>query len=97
MDGAVLSDSAFVLRWFASDGADRLLVVNFGSDATLDPAPEPLLAPPHGGAWQVLLASEDPRYGGHGIIVPVASDGRWRVPSECAVVLQATEGDRHDA
>jgi maltooligosyltrehalose trehalohydrolase len=90
LDGATLTECAFVLRWFAADEADRLLVVNFGPDATLNPAPEPLLAPPLGRTWQLQWASEDPRYGGHGVIAPVSADGRWRIPAECAAVLHAT-------
>jgi maltooligosyltrehalose trehalohydrolase len=90
IDGATLTQCAFVLRWFSPDESDRLLVVNFGADATLDPAPEPLLAPPLGHAWQLQWASEDPRYGGLGVIAPVSADGRWRIPAECAVVLTAS-------
>jgi maltooligosyltrehalose trehalohydrolase len=90
IDGAVLTQSAFVLRWFAPDESDRLLVVNFGPEIRMDPAPEPLLAPPLGKSWERQWASEDSRYGGHGVIVPVTTDGRWRIPAECAVVLIAT-------
>ena len=56
VDGAVLGPEAFVLRFFGErgterdGGADRLLVVNLGVDLALDPAPEPLLAPPAGHA-----------------------------------------------
>lgn len=89
IDGAVLSESAFVLRWFANDGNDRLLLVSFDRELRLIPAPEPLLAPPLHRSWQVLWASEDPRYGGFGVIDPVSNDGRWRIPAECAVLLQA--------
>ena len=45
LDGAVLSPDAFLLRFFGEED-DRLLVVNFGLDLHLDPASEPLLAPP---------------------------------------------------
>jgi maltooligosyltrehalose trehalohydrolase len=89
LDGATLTDSAFVLRWFTGDEADRLLIVNFGREALLEPAPEPLLAPPLRKSWQLQWASEDPRYGGLGVIEPVSSDGRWRIPAECAVLLNA--------
>src|SRR5262249_7233305 len=65
LDGAVLGPQAFVLRYFDA-GGDRLLVVNFGRDLHLSPAPEPLLAPPEETAWEVLWSSEDPRYGGTG-------------------------------
>src|SRR5262252_2595893 len=46
LDGAVLGREAFVLRFFGHEGPDRLLLVNLGADLVLDPAPEPLLAPP---------------------------------------------------
>jgi len=89
IDGATLSESAFVLRWFAPDEDDRLLIVSFGREMRLDPAPEPLLAPPRAKTWRVMWASEEPRYGGLGVIDPVSNDGRWRIASECAVLLQA--------
>ncbi len=87
MDGAVLGPEAFVLRFFGSGGdGDRLVVVNFGRDLHLDPAPEPLLAPPAGGGWRVRWSSEDPRYGGNGT-PPLDSDDNWRLPGRAAVVL----------
>jgi maltooligosyltrehalose trehalohydrolase len=86
IDGAVLSSGAFVLRWFGDQGDDRLLVVNFGRALHLDPAPEPLLAPPAGAAWRILWSSEDPRYGGSGTPV-VESEDNWGVPGEAAVLL----------
>ena len=66
LDGAVLSPDAFVLRFFGEDGDDRLLMVNLGIDLHLDPAPEPLLAPPADSEWRTLWSSEDPKYGGIG-------------------------------
>ena len=48
MDGAVLAPEALVLRFFGTHHDDRLLVVNLGRDLHLNPAPEPLLAPPAG-------------------------------------------------
>ena len=66
VDGAVLGAEAFVLRYFAYDGADRLLLVNLGADLLLDVAPEPLLAPPEGCEWEIGWSSENPIYGGKG-------------------------------
>jgi len=86
LDGAVLGPAAFVLRFFGADGDDRLLLVNFGRDLLLDPAPEPLLAPPDEKAWTALWSSEDPRYGGSGTAPPEREDG-WHVRGEAAVVL----------
>jgi maltooligosyltrehalose trehalohydrolase len=87
VDGAVLGDHAFVLRYFRDDGRDRLLVVNFGRDLHLLTCPEPLLAPPEGTRWRVTLSTEDPHYGGGGTpAVETATEG-WRVLGEAAVVL----------
>ena len=45
IDGAVLGPAGVCIsRFFAPDGADRLLVVNLGRDLHMNPAPEPLLA-----------------------------------------------------
>ncbi|HET9532905.1 MAG TPA: DUF3459 domain-containing protein, partial [Blastocatellia bacterium] len=87
VDGAVLADQAFLLRFFAEDGDDRLLVVNFGRNLHLDPAPEPLLAPPENMQWETLWSSEDPRYGGSGT-PPLDTEENWRIPGRAAVVLK---------
>jgi maltooligosyltrehalose trehalohydrolase len=86
VDGAVLAEQAFVLRYFDGAADDRLLLVNLGRELSFDPAPEPLLAPPAGCRWTVRWSSEDPRYGGFGT-PPVESDQGWRLPAESAIVL----------
>jgi maltooligosyltrehalose trehalohydrolase len=90
VDGSVLGEEAFVLRYFLEGGEDRLLLVNLGRDLHLDPAPEPLLAPPADKGWAVLWSSEDPRYGGCGTFAP-DSQQNWRVPGRAAVVLKPAE------
>jgi maltooligosyltrehalose trehalohydrolase len=91
-DGGVLGPEAFVLRFFGGKEGDRLLVVNFGRDLHLDPAPEPLLAPPQGKRWRTRWSSEDPRYGGHGS-PPLETEEDWRVLGHAAVVL-IPEGEK---
>jgi maltooligosyltrehalose trehalohydrolase len=86
MDGAVLGPEAFVLRFFGEDSGDRLLVVNLGRDLPMNPAPEPLLAPPRDRAWTILWSTEDPRYGGGGT-APLEGVENWRLPGQAAVVL----------
>ena len=86
VDGAVLGDEAFVLRFFGEQDDDRLLLVNLGLDLNLSPAPEPLLAPLEGMEWRVLWSSEDPRYGGMGA-PPLDSEGRWFLPGCAAMAL----------
>ena len=86
IDGAVLADQAFVLRYFVDDGSDRLLIVNFGADLNLDPAPEPLLAPPDNTRWEILWSSESARYGGSGTPM-LDTEDNWRIPGHAAVAL----------
>jgi maltooligosyltrehalose trehalohydrolase len=86
VDGAVLGRSAFVLRFFVDGGADRMLLVNLGRDLHLDPAPEPLLAPPAGKRWGILWSSEETCYGGQGT-PPLDTEENWRMPGEAAVAL----------
>ncbi len=68
-----------------------ILLVNFGVDLHLDPAPEPLLAPPEKHCWQVLWSSEDPQYGGNGI-PPLETEENWRIPGAAAIVMKPAGG-----
>jgi maltooligosyltrehalose trehalohydrolase len=86
LDGAVLSEAAFVLRFFSPDGDDRLLLVNLGLDVRLMPLPEPLLAPPAGNQWRLLWSSENPRYGGDGA-ASVEGPESWFIPGKAAFVF----------
>jgi maltooligosyltrehalose trehalohydrolase len=88
-DGAVIAPCAFVLRFFGTAQDDRLLVVNLGQDLHLDPAPEPLLAPPLDHCWKIHWSSEDPKYGG-GATPPLDTDENWRVPARATVLLIPT-------
>ncbi|MDB6155411.1 MAG: 1,4-alpha-glucan branching protein [Chthoniobacteraceae bacterium] len=85
-DGAVLGKSAFLLRFFGTEGDDRLLIINLGKDLHLDPAPDPLLAPVANCEWKLVWSSEDPRYGGNGT-PPVDSEENWKIPAFSAVLL----------
>jgi maltooligosyltrehalose trehalohydrolase len=86
LHGAVLTDEAFALRWIEGGADDRLLLVNLGTGRHFEPAPEPLLAPPAGMRWALLWSSDDPAYGGPGVVQPEQDDG-WRLPGRAAVVL----------
>lgn len=90
LDGAVLGDRAFVIRFFAENGLDRLLLANLGRDLPLAPAPEPLLAEPEGMAWEVLWSSDSPRYGGLGV-PPLEQTGGLRIPRHSALFLGPRE------
>jgi maltooligosyltrehalose trehalohydrolase len=86
IDGAALTDEAWMLRFFSQSGADRLLIVNLGRDLLLGPAPEPLLAPVEGQAWRLLWSSEAPVYGGSGGPAQDAV-GDWLISGQSATVL----------
>ena len=91
LDGAPLNERALVLRFFAPDDNDRLLVVNLGADIDLVAVAEPLVAPPAppvaaaGASWTVLWSSEAAAYGGGG--TPPWQRDRWPVPGHSALLL----------
>ncbi|MFO1154258.1 MAG: malto-oligosyltrehalose trehalohydrolase [Rhodospirillales bacterium] len=88
VDGACLGPGAFMLRFFG-ESEDRLMLVNLEVDLHLDPAPEPLLAPPDGCTWELLWSSEDPAYGGGGTPA-VYSAENWLLPGASCVVMGPT-------
>jgi maltooligosyltrehalose trehalohydrolase len=94
VDGAVLGPEALLLRFFAEDGRDRLLVVNLGRDLHLDPAPEPLLAPVENCRWKILWSSEDICYGGCSTVA-LESEENWRIPGRAAVFLAPAPEETH--
>jgi len=64
LDGAVLGEDTFLLRYYGAGGDDRLLLVHLGSDFFLEALSEPLLAPPAHRRWKMIWSSEEKRYGG---------------------------------
>jgi maltooligosyltrehalose trehalohydrolase len=87
IDGAVLGDSSFVIRYFGNNNDDRILLLNLGVDLHLNPAPEPLLSPLNDKGWQILWSSEDIKYGGSGT-APLETENNWIIPGHAAVLLQ---------
>ena len=87
VDGAVLGEKSFLLRYFGEQNDDRLLVVNLGPEQPFIPGPEPLLAPPFEFEWEVIWSSDDPRYGGTGIAKPFSDEG-WSLPAESTIALR---------
>src|SRR5262249_59435635 len=87
VDGAVLSERAFALRFFTPGHAeDRVLIVNLGGDLERASFAEPLLAPPSGAEWRVRWSSETAIYGGSGT-PDLRPDDRWHIPGEAAPLL----------
>jgi maltooligosyltrehalose trehalohydrolase len=86
VDGAVLGENCFVLRYLTATREDRLLVVNLGTGLDIPHLPEPLVAPPAGYDWHLEWSSEWPAYGGCGSFPPDRF-GAWHVPGECTLLL----------
>jgi maltooligosyltrehalose trehalohydrolase len=87
VDGAVISSSIFLIRFFSSaPNNDRLLIINLGRDFQLSPAPEPLLAPHENHDWTLHWSSEYPQYGGHGACELSTRDD-WLMPGLSAALL----------
>ena len=89
IDGAVLAPASFVLRYFSQANDDRLVLVNLGERKHLDPASEPLLAPPSAYGWETLWSSESSLYGGADDVA-TATPEQWILPAESTVVLRAS-------
>ena len=87
VDGAVLRTECFVLRFFGNNRDDRLLLVNFGGRCVVNPAPEPLLAPPADYEWELLWTSDSVRYGGPGR-VEIDPEVKWLAPAQAALLLR---------
>lgn len=85
IEGAVIGNEAFLLRYYGEAGNDRLLLVNLGRDLDYHPTAQPLIAPPPETDWQQVFSSDDPQYGGLG--TALLDTKRWAVPGHTAVVL----------
>jgi maltooligosyltrehalose trehalohydrolase len=84
VEGAVVSGSAFVLRWLGP-AEELLLVVNLGPEGAICGA-ESLLACEPDSEWSVLWSSEHPDYGGSGVVSPITAHG-WTLGAQSAVLL----------
>ncbi len=87
VDGTVLTEEAFALRYMMGGAGDRLLLINIGKDVNRASIADPLVAPPRGSDWDVEWSSEDPKYGGVGTPMLWPENG-WSIPGETAIVLR---------
>ena len=90
LDGAVLADDLFVLRFFGGAEGDRLVIVNLGRDRAFSSIAEPLVAPSQEGPWTVLWSSDDVVYGGEGVAPFDRGDGLY-IAGQCTVVLTTSK------
>ncbi|MGE0525957.1 MAG: malto-oligosyltrehalose trehalohydrolase [Bdellovibrionales bacterium] len=77
MTVCILGPAALAWRYFGQDEGDRLLIVSLGMDLNAsDVHPNPLLVPPQGHDWRLVVSTELPDYGGCGVAPPDAH-GQW--------------------
>lgn len=87
LDGAVIGEAAFLLRYLTPDPAGhRLMLCNLGRDLPMSVMAEPLLAPPEGHRWTLGWSSEHPDYDGAGRR-PVEPERFWILPGDCTLLL----------
>lgn len=87
LDGAVLNNDAFVIRYFDEEEGDRIIIINFGNDFIIRSVPEPLIACSPNKKWKVLFSTEQNAYGGNGLIH--INPLNWKMHSHSAIVLKA--------
>lgn len=87
LHGAVVDDSAFVLRFGTGTGDDRLVAVSLHTPFDAGILAEPLVAPLEGRPWRVAFSTDEPKYGGFGRAV-LADDGHIPILGGSAVVLE---------
>ncbi len=85
IDGAVLGNDSFLIRYFGKE-EDRVLLINFGPDYHFSPSPEPLLVAGLNKTFEVLWSSEATVYGGEG--TPPINNPSWKIPGHSAIVLK---------
>jgi maltooligosyltrehalose trehalohydrolase len=94
IDGAAVSDDAFLLRYFGETREiDRVVLVNLGTRCHAYPLAEPLAAPPLNMLWRPMWSSEDPLYGGSGTPSVDSDDGGWWLPPHSTVLLRPVPRD----
>ena len=89
MVGATLDHRALALRSGFGAGDERLVVTSLDDPLDLSARAEPLLAPPSEASWELLLSTEDVRYGGEG--TPAQVDGIV-VPGSATLVFTSQLG-----
>jgi isoamylase len=88
---AALGAGALGVRREGPDGSALLLVAAFRGEARVDTAARAETRPPEGRRWEVVLATEEGRFGGEaeGEVVRLESGGELRLAGPGAVLLRA--------
>lgn len=93
IDGEVINENAWVIRYFSQEKKDRLLIVNLGIDTDLIPNPHPLMSNYPNMEWCLLWSSEAVKYGGQGTAY---KQNPWHIPGHCALLLELIFKEGHE-
>lgn len=88
---AAVGERAVAIRRTGEGGSALLLVASFGDSLQVDLAASPETRPAGGGAWELLLSTEEGRFGAEveGEVARLSPDGRLEMRGPGAVVLGA--------
>ncbi|HEX2189319.1 MAG TPA: malto-oligosyltrehalose trehalohydrolase, partial [Longimicrobiaceae bacterium] len=91
---SALGERAIALRRSGPDGSALLLVVALDGLLRVDTAERAETRPPGGGRWELVLATEDARFGGEreGELAALSRDGVLETEGPGAVLLRAAGG-----
>ena len=86
-----LGEHGLALRREGEDGSALLLVASFGGPLSVDLSAKDETRAPGGGRWELLLATEEGRFGGdqEGEVAGLSPEGRLTLGGAGAVVLRA--------
>ena len=87
---AALGEHALALRRTGGDGSALLLVVSFAGPLAADTGAREETRPPQGRRWNLLLSTEEGRFGGdEGEVARLHPDGRLELGGAGGVVLRS--------
>jgi maltooligosyltrehalose trehalohydrolase len=88
-DAVALGEHALAIRRTGEGGSALLLVASFGDALDVDLSTAPETQPLGGGTWELLLSTEEGRFGAEteGEVVRLSPDGRMELRGPGAVVL----------
>ena len=84
-EGAVLGSGRVPAALLDAAHGDRLLIVNLDCDLDFTPAREPLLAPPFGARWRLVVEQRSAAPTAAQGVAPLDPDGPWLMPGGSAM------------
>lgn len=90
---STINSEILILRYFGESNQDRLLLFNFGVDFKIEPAWNPLLAPPKNCSWKTIFTSDSLNYEGNG--TRSFDKPQWILPGHSVYVFSSMLKDKY--